>query len=683
MVWHGTPYTFPIVTASAISALLGVYIWWRHQIPAARTIALIWWAGSGWLLGYMLELAGADLPTKVFWDQVMYIPVVTASAAWLIFTLQYTGREKWITRRNLGALLAVPSVTLILVFTNTYHNLIWTDIQIIEGPLIFLQYSHGLWFWVHTVYCYSSVLFGSLLLVQVLLRSLHLYRWQVISLLLASFFTVLCSVLDILGFYPFPYLYLVLLFPAASLAVAWSIFRFRPGDIVPVARGAIVDSMSDGVIVLDPQDRIVDVNPSAQNMINRPVSELMGEPIKEVWPCWPVEISLSDGISDREIVIHERDSTYDVRVSPLKDWRGGLVSRAVVLRDITEHKRAEELLHESEEKFRTIFENASDEIIYLDRNGTILDVNRKVEDIFGYTREELIGRNFVEFTFFGEEDTAKMADKFRGLINGNITLSEPLIELELRHRNGSTIFVEVSTRIISTDHRTEGILGILRDVTERKRSEEKIKASLKEKEVLLREIHHRVKNNMQVVSSLLNLQSLYMKDTSYAEMLRESQNRIRTMSLIHENLYQSEDLSNINFSEYICTLVYGLAHSYREGTQQVDLTFDIDNVNLGVDAAIPCGLIINELVTNSLKHAFPHGKRGEIAVSCHSTGGALEFTVRDNGVGIPEGVDFKNSGSLGLHLVTILAEDQLNGRITLSRKRGTEFCITFKSSNGG
>jgi two-component sensor histidine kinase len=174
-----------------------------------------------------------------------------------------------------------------------------------------------------------------------------------------------------------------------------------------------------------------------------------------------------------------------------------------------------------------------------------------------------------------------------------------------------------------------------------------------------------------------------MKDTFYTEMLRESQNRIRTMALIHENLYQSEDLSHINFPEYIRTLTYGLVRSYKEGTQQVSLTFDIDNVNLGVDAAIPCGLIINELVTNSLKHAFPHGRRGEIAVSCHSTGGAIEFSVRDNGVGIPEGVDFRNSGSLGLHLVTILAEDQLNGRITLSRKRGTEFCITFRSNNGG
>ncbi|MBU7030574.1 MAG: ATP-binding protein, partial [Theionarchaea archaeon] len=201
--------------------------------------------------------------------------------------------------------------------------------------------------------------------------------------------------------------------------------------------------------------------------------------------------------------------------------------------------------------------------------------------------------------------------------------------------------------------------------------------SLREKEVLLREIHHRVKNNLQVISSLLNLQSAYIKDKQYAEMLKESQNRIKSMALIHERLYQSETLANIEFSTYVRTLVSGLVCSYGVSADHITLTIDADNVFLDVDAAIPCGLIINELVSNCLKHAFPD-RKGEVTVALHSVDGQIELVISDNGVGIPDNIDFKNTETLGLRLVTILAEEQLNGEITLDKSKGTAFIITFR-----
>lgn len=368
--------------------------------------------------------------------------------------------------------------------------------------------------------------------------------------------------------------------------------------------------------------------------------------------------------------------TYDMRISPLVDWRGRTISQVVVLRDISERKHAEKLLHESEEKFRTIFENASDEIVYMDKHGNVTDINRKTEGMFGYKPEDLIGRNFTELGFIGL-DMTEIAGLFKNGVIHKGPAPATLMELELRDRTGKKVFAEVSIKMIEKDGEVESILAIVRDITERKQAEDRIKASLKEKEILLREIHHRVKNNLQVISSLLSLQSTCIRDSQLKEMIRESQDRIRSMALIHEKLYNSRNLADIDLEEYVEGLVHGLMRSYGADSGVIDLKIEVGDVSLGVDTAIPCGLIINELVSNCLKHAFSDGRRGVITVALHSVDGSTELMVRDNGVGMPETVDFRNTESLGLRLVTILAEDQLKGKIALEREGGTTFRITF------
>ncbi len=217
---------------------------------------------------------------------------------------------------------------------------------------------------------------------------------------------------------------------------------------------------------------------------------------------------------------------------------------------------------------------------------------------------------------------------------------------------------------------------------ERNLADERVKKSLKEKEVLLREIHHRVKNNMQIISSLLMLQSQYIKDDKYADVIKESQNRIISMSLVHEKLYQSRDLAKIDFKDYIRDMMSNLFQSYGSKAESIKLILDIDNLFRPVDSAIPCGLIINELVTNSLKYAFPDGRKGEIRIVLRKAdGNMIELIVGDDGIGFPEGIDFRKTESLGLHLVTILAESQLQGNINLNRDRGTEFKICFEVRN--
>lgn len=208
-------------------------------------------------------------------------------------------------------------------------------------------------------------------------------------------------------------------------------------------------------------------------------------------------------------------------------------------------------------------------------------------------------------------------------------------------------------------------------------AEEKIKHSLQEKEVLLREIHHRVKNNMQIISSLLSLQSNSMVDEKYKKLFKESQDRIVSMALIHEKLYQSEDIERIDLKDYINDLIRSLFQSYE--VSNIELKIDVKNVFMGIDFAIPCGLIINELVTNSIKYAFSDGRRGAISILFNSLEkGFSQLDISDNGVGIPENIDINKTASLGLHLVTLLARDQLNGEINLDRNNGTKFIIKFK-----
>jgi len=215
------------------------------------------------------------------------------------------------------------------------------------------------------------------------------------------------------------------------------------------------------------------------------------------------------------------------------------------------------------------------------------------------------------------------------------------------------------------------------DITERKKTEEQIKASLEEKVVLLREIHHRVKNNMQIISSILNLQAGHIKDPQTLAALRESKNRIDVMALIHEKLYQSKSLARINFQEYVDELVMSLFISYGVNTELIRSEIHSEGISFEINTAIPCGLIINELVSNSLKHAFPDRRRGNISISLNSVGeGRYLLTVKDDGIGLPDGLDYQKSPTLGLKLVNALT-GQLDGTIDLDRGMGTTFRITF------
>jgi len=340
-----------------------------------------------------------------------------------------------------------------------------------------------------------------------------------------------------------------------------------------------------------------------------------------------------------------------------------------------ERKRADEALRESERKYHALAELSPVGIFRTDAEGDCTYINERWQKITGLTLEEALGKGWVQSLH--PDDRNRISEEWYQAVREHRPFKS---EYRFLNRDGTTTWVLGQAIIERTNsERVANYIGTITDITERKHAEEQLKESLREKEILLREIHHRVKNNMQVISSLLMLQEELSEDEKVIEMLKDSQNRIISMALIHEKLYRSENFSRIDLKEYIDDLVSGLFQSYGISEDKVALNINAENVLLGIDSAIPCGLIINELVSNSLKHAFPEDESGEINILIHSTDeDMIELSIGDNGIGIPEDLDFRRTESLGLRIVNVLVENQLHGEITLNRDRGTKFKIKFK-----
>jgi PAS domain S-box-containing protein len=349
-----------------------------------------------------------------------------------------------------------------------------------------------------------------------------------------------------------------------------------------------------------------------------------------------------------------------------------LILNEQLAREIIMYKESQEALHKSEEKYRVLVENAMDGIYIISPDGFEY-VNPAFEKIFGYEEKEVCDKKFNFFDLIHPEDRLLIAKREEARKKGDKIPT--LYSFRAITKEGELKHVEVDT--IPLQGEKVRILGVLRDITKRKEAEEQLKNALKENEILLRELHHRVKNNMQIISSLLRLQARNIKNKKLHEAFKSCQNRIRSMALIHEKFYKSEDLTRIELDKYIQDLTIHLFHTYGVAPNIIRLTTEMENVHIEINRAISLGLIINELVSNSLRHAFPDGKKGEIRIKLRkSLNSKYELVIGDNGVGIPKDIDFSNTKSLGIQLVNDLVR-QIAGHMDLKRDGGTSFQITF------
>jgi len=379
-----------------------------------------------------------------------------------------------------------------------------------------------------------------------------------------------------------------------------------------------------------------------------------------------IQIALDKGINRFEWV-HKKynGELFTAEVSLSRFKMGEDFAVQAIVRNIEDAKIANLKLKQSESKYRSIIENSPDVII-------LTDINEKIELINNDTNEKHNGKSIYELVDKKYHDEIRKCNNL--VLTGQVRYSS--YETEKDHHTGikKFYFTKVGPKVI--DNKISGLVLFISDTTSKKLAEKKVIKSLHEKEVLLKEVHHRVKNNLQIISSILNLQSSTIEDQKILEILKNSQDRIRSMSLIHELLYQRKDFSTISFAEYIQSITTNLFHSYNQNNN-VKLDLQLSEINLDLDLSIPCGLIINELVTNSLKYAFEKKQEGRITIKLFIEDYKVFLIISDNGKGFPQDLDYRKTTSLGMQLVVALV-DQLGGQIELDKQNGTTFKVIFE-----
>lgn len=432
------------------------------------------------------------------------------------------------------------------------------------------------------------------------------------------------------------------------------------------------------VFILDPVGKVVSWNAGAKRITGYDELDVLGRHFSVFY----TEQDRANDIPAQELIVAKSGyceaegwrvrkngtafSAY-VSITPLFDENHQLLGFAKVTRDVSGQRNLVE-------RFRKIVDSAPNAMVMINAQGVIEMVNYQAEKLFGYLRSEMLGQPVekliphrlqerhpsMRISYFSEPQSRPMG-KGR--------------DLYALRKDGTEFPVEIGLNPIETEEGTKVVSAIV-DISDRKQKEEKIEAALVEKDVLLGEIHHRVKNNLQIVHSLLDLQSMRMTDEYVLNMLRDSQNRIRSMALIHQSLYQSKDFAQVHFNSVLESLVPSIIESYQSHRYIVDFTIDAQDVRIPLNLAVPCGLIVNELITNALKHAFPDQTEGHIVITLKNSDKGAYLEVSDNGVGIPATIDLDDAETLGLQLVNILAS-QLGTRIDMQKANPTKFSLTI------
>jgi PAS domain S-box-containing protein len=454
-------------------------------------------------------------------------------------------------------------------------------------------------------------------------------------------------------------------------------------------RDILESSSTISIISSDEEDVIRFWNSGAENLLGYRAEEVVGKMrLQDLYPKGDGDAATL-ALEIRNLVIRQKQTVsrpmrqvrrdgnivwMKVTVSPRLDRHGVVRGMLGVGEDLTTQRTVQAIKEQRERELRLMaftLNCALDGFCITDLEYTILYVNDSFRILFGYGEDELLGQNIrvlggsgVPNRSLREIDEQIRRQGWSGVVQG-------------RRKDCSEFLVEVSISVVLNDQgEPVALVGVARDITERVQAEERIRSSLKEKEVMLKEIHHRVKNNLQVISSLLNLQSAQEQNPAILAALKESQGRVRSMALVHEELYRSNDLADINMDSYVRKLTANLFFAYQSATTRVVLDIDVRDVYLPVDTAIPCGLIINELISNSLKYAFKKRQKGLVTVRFDHDGPAYRLVVSDDGVGLPKDLDIENTESLGLQLVGTLAK-QLRGAIEVDRTTGTSFTLEF------
>jgi len=518
MHWYFNPYALILFICALATVWVGVYAWrQRAQVGAGPALTLL--GTAIWSLGYAVATGVHDLTWRIFWAKVQHLGIALTPVAMAVFVLHYIGREKWLTRRNLALLAAVPFVGMLLAWTNEVHGLIWAHVNLkIVRSLALLDLSYGPYFWFYFAYNYLVLLGSAVIFLRAALRSPHLQRRQAAIMLIGTLCPGVAILIYLTGLSPLRHLDLAPLgYSLCSLVLAWGIFRYRLLDIVPVARDKVIENMTDGVIVLDTQGRVVDANPTMLQLIGRSAGEVVGRPVAQflagrldlVEPCQEVPkaqvpITMGEGKTQRY---------FDLRISPLYGGQNKLAGRVVVLRDTTERMRAEEALRDSEERYRSLVANAMD-AIFIVQEELIKFPNPFTLSLTGYSQEELTTLPF--FNFIHPDDRHMVIDNHRRRLKGEevpTTYSFRIID-----KKGEELWGQINAALITWDGRP-AVLCFFRDITPQKRLEAQYQHAQKMESIgtLAGGIAHDFNNILTSVLGYAELASLDTPENSKAQ----------------------------------------------------------------------------------------------------------------------------------------------------------------------
>ncbi|MEO5361528.1 MAG: PAS domain S-box protein [Nitrospirota bacterium] len=441
---------------------------------------------------------------------------------------------------------------------------------------------------------------------------------------------------------------------------------------------AIEDSMDD-VHIVDMSGKILYANKAAIAMTGYSLEESVGMDVVNLAndPTFGRDVVIAsvkkEGFWNGEILCKKKDGTLYTAwliVNLVNDTTGKPVALIGTMRDITMKKVIEEAYHTSEANMRALMNSITESVCLIGIDGVFITVNDTFARRFKKESSDIVGTKMVDLL------TPDVLESRMKYFDDVISTGSPAHFEDIR---GETYFSSNMYPVFDENNKVSGVAVYAIDISGIKKYENYLLNSIKEKDMLTREVHHRVKNNLQIVAGLIGLQLNYVTDETYKSMFTETMNRIKSISLVHDKLYRSKGLSEVDLKDYIVNLSKELLNSFCVDRSSVEMTLDVENVVIGVDIAVPCGLIINELFTNILKYAFPDNRTGKIDISIHYKGGDnFEMVISDNGVGFPADVDFRNTKSLGLHIVNLLVR-QIGGTIELDKTRGSKFTINFEN----
>ncbi|NPV07618.1 MAG: PAS domain S-box protein [Anaerolineae bacterium] len=497
-----TAFAVPLAVAAAMCFALGAYGWRRASYPGANSYALSMVLAGWWSLGYALELASADAAQAELFARLQYLGIVVLPVSWLAFSVQYTGGT--ISRREIAGLLVVPALTLAMLATNDYHGLIWDRYRMVEvHGLRMLEISRGGWFWFHTAYSYALLLLATVILVRLLGRSPRPYRGQALVLLVALLAPFLASIAYLAGLRPLGRLDLTgFMFVVTGLAMLWGMGRFHLLDIVPIASAAVIESMADGMLVLDRRRRLIWANPSAERLLGAPAATLLGRPIGDVAAAYANLLDRlkegKEGSTEVWLDHQGRRACYDLRLSELlDDHRREPRGLVVTLRDVTAARRAQEALARSEARYRSIFDTAPSLILSVRGDGTIASVNRRTEPILGYRPEEIVSRRLEELVH--PDDWPRLRRRLMDTLDAARPGGE---EYRMLRKDGRAVPVHAHWAFLPDEDGPGAAVHLIEDLTERRRLEAQYRQAQKMEAVgqLAGGIAHDFNNLLTVIS---------------------------------------------------------------------------------------------------------------------------------------------------------------------------------------